>query len=65
MRDKIYGTLGIIFGVPMLIALIAVPPAILCFYMGWSFFVYEHVAGLWVLIMFSWACAIGYMKGII
>jgi len=63
MRDKIYGTIGILFGIPMVFAVILVPPAVLCFYMGWPFYIYETVAGLWFIIMISWGIAISYASG--
>jgi hypothetical protein len=52
-----------VVGTLMVIALITIPPGILCFYMGWSLFIYEYVTGVWTLILSSWVVAYLFVTG--
>lgn len=49
--------------VPLIISVILVPPALVCFYMGWSFCLYDNVVGAWFMILFSWFMVLAFCKG--
>lgn len=66
MLDGFLKGLTIIFWVvivPSILAVLLVPPGLVCFYMGWSFYIYEYVAGAWFIILASWFMVVAFFKG--
>lgn len=60
---KFLNILLFVVGIPLAISVVVLPPALLSFFMGWPYYVFECVAALWVFVLISWGAAVAYYKG--